>query len=151
MAVVIVTGTPGTGKTSLAKALAKKLHATYVDVNALIKDNRLAESYDAKRKTVVVDERKVVKALLAMIKKNKSLVIDSHFAHELPKKYVDLCIVTKCNISELKKRLEKRGYHAEKIQENIDAELFDICCNEAYEKRHNLLIVDTTKKKPSQL
>jgi adenylate kinase len=62
----------------------------------------------------------------------------------LPKKYVDLCIVTKCGLKTLEKRLKKRGYKKQKIRENLDCEIFDICLNEAKEKGHNIKIIDTT-------
>ena len=68
-------------------------------------------------------------------------------SHYLPKKYVDLCIVTKCGLKKLKKRLEKRKYNKKKIRENLDCEIFDICLNEAMEKGHKVKIVDTSKKK----
>ena len=40
--VVIVTGTPSTGKTTIAKRLAKKINAMYVDVNKLVKKHVLS-------------------------------------------------------------------------------------------------------------
>ena len=50
---LIISGTPGTGKTTIAKKLAKKLNLRYIDVNKIIKLHNLAESYDKKRKTRV--------------------------------------------------------------------------------------------------
>ncbi len=55
MKVMIVTGTPGTGKTTIAKRMAKKYKAEYIDVNVVIKEHKLRESYDKKRKSYVVD------------------------------------------------------------------------------------------------
>lgn len=147
MACIIVTGTPGTGKTEIAKEVAKKLKFKYIDANDVIKKNNLSEKYDKKRNTYIVDENKLAKALIKVIKKEKNTVIDSHMSHFIEKKYVDLCIVTKCKIPELRKRMAKRKYSPLKIKENIDSELFDVCCNEAYENRHDLLIIDTTNKK----
>ena len=152
MKTIIVSGTPGTGKTELAKALARKLNYKYVDVNKLIKDNNLSDGYDKKKECEIVDTEKLSKFLIDIIKNSKeSLVIDSHLAHYLPKKYIDLCIITKCGLKELKKRLEKRKYSKEKIRENLDSEIFDICLNEAIEKGHTILIIDTTGKKATEL
>ena len=81
-----------------------------------------------------------------MISKSKKLlVIDSHLSHYLPKKYVKLCVVTKCDLKVLKKRLEKRKYSKGKVRENLDAEIFDVCLNEAKELGHKVKVVDTTK------
>ncbi|PIN80138.1 kinase [Candidatus Woesearchaeota archaeon CG10_big_fil_rev_8_21_14_0_10_34_8] len=143
---IIVTGTPGTGKTEVAKAIAKKMKMKYVNVNDVIKKHKLIEEFDEERDTNVIDEEKLVEVLVEMIKKNDKIVIDSHMAHDVPSEYVDRCVVTKCELKELKKRLEKRGYKPEKVRENLDSEIFDICLNEAKEKGHKLMIVNTTGK-----
>ena len=72
-------------------------------------------------------------------------MIDSHLSHFLPSKYVDKCYVTKCNLKELEKRLKKRKYSKKKIRENLDAEIFDVCFEEAKENKHDIEIIDTTK------
>ena len=156
MKTIIITGTPSTGKTTLSKKLTKRLNFYYMDVSKIISKYKLSEGYDKKRKTKIVDVKKSNKFLILEIKnfkkKNKKyrgLIIDSHLSHYLPRKYVDLCIITKCDIKELNKRLKKKKYHKEKIQENLQAEIFDICYNEALERKHKIFIVDTSKTKKS--
>lgn len=142
--IIIVTGSVCTGKTTMAKRLAKKSKAKYIDVNKIIKDYKLSEGYDRKRKCKIVDVKKLNKVLIKLIKGSKEdLVIDSHLSHFLPKKYVDLCIVCKTSIKKLRQRLKKRGYSKSKIKENVDVELFDACYNEAKELGHKLKIVST--------
>ena len=150
MAVIIITGTPGTGKTSLALEIAKNGYE-YVDANKVIEQNNLVESFDKKRDTNVVDEKKLSDAFVKLIKTKKALVIDSHMSHCIPAKYVNICIVTKCNLKVLKKRLEKKGYSKEKVRENLDAEILDVCLTEAEEAGHKLLIVDTSVRKPRDI
>ena len=149
MKVIIVTGTPGTGKTALSKKLAKKLAFRYLDVGSIIKKYNFSEGYDEKRKTHIVDTKKLnrelVKEIMNCKKTEKGVIIDSHLSHYLLKKYVDLCIVTKCNLRVLEKRLRKKKYFKAKIRENMDVEIFDICLNEAKENKHKIFIVDTTK------
>ncbi len=151
MTIIIVTGTPGTGKTFIAKLIAKELNSKYVDVNKIIDEKKLCDEYDEVRKCRIVDADKLNNALIDLIKKSKekskeNLVIDSHMSHYLPKKYVDLCIVTKCSLKILKERLDKRNYQEEKVRENLDAEIFDNCLVQAEENSHNILIVDTTSR-----
>lgn len=157
MKVIIVSGTPGTGKTTIAKNLAKEKNYEYIDVNKIIEiynnKYKIISGYDKKRNTKIIDTDNLNKALIEIIKekkkdkKTKGIVIDSHLSHYLPKKYVDLCIITKCELKKLKKRLEKRGYSKHKIRENLDAEIFDVCRMEALELGHNVRVIDTTNKK----
>jgi len=146
MAVIIVSGTPGTGKTYLAKRLAKSLGFKYTDVKRVISKNKLKERYDRKRRTYVVDEKKLAKILEKMIRdSDENLVIESHMSHFVDPELVDLCIITKCELKTLEKRLKNKGYNKEKVRENLDCEIFDICLNEAKENGHKTKIVDTTK------
>ena len=151
MKVICVTGTPGTGKTVIAKKLAKKYGFYYMDVSKTINKYRLSEGYDRRRKTKIVDVKKLNKFLINDInkfkkkKKIKGIIIDSHLSHYLPKKYVDVCIVAKCGIKALNNRLKRKKFNKNKIQENLQAEIFDICYNEALQRKHNISVVDTTK------
>lgn len=142
--VFIVTGSVGSGKTTIAKKIAKEKKMRYLDVNKVIDEHGLCEGYDKNRKCKIIDVEKLNKALIKIIKDSKEgLVIDSHMSHFLPPKYVDLCIVTKCNVKKLRSRLKKRGYSKAKVEENVDAELFDVCLNEAKELGHKIKIVYT--------
>ena len=146
MKAIVVSGTPGTGKTKVAKKLAKEKNLKYIDVNKILDKFKLKEKYDRKRRTWVVDVSKLNKVLINMISESgKGLIIDSHLSHYLPKKYVKLCIVCKCDLKILKQRLIRRGYSKTKVRENLDAEIFDICLNEAREFGYKVKVVDTTK------
>ena len=144
--IIIITGIPATGKTTVAKMLARKLKAEYIDVNELVEKHKLAVGYDKKRKSKIIDVDRLNKVLEGIIKNaRKSIIIDSHLSHYLSNKLVDLCIVTRTELRELRKRLEKRGYHKSKIRENLDCEIFDVCYMEAVALGHNVKVVDTSK------
>jgi len=64
--------------------------------------------------------------------KIKGVVFDSHLSHYLPRKYVDLCIVTKTNTKKLYDRLKRRKYPKSKIDENMEAEIMQIILEEVY-------------------
>ena len=145
MNVIIITGTPGTGKTMLAKRLTKELGFRHIELTEFIKKNKLCEGYDRKKRTYVVDTAKLAKAVRNKLEENT--IIDGHLSHFLPASLVDLCIVLKCNLKKLKARLEKRGYPKSKVRENLDAEIFDVCLNEAKEKNHNIIVFDDKEKR----
>ncbi len=143
---IIVTGTPGTGKTDLSKKISEGLGFRYLDVNELISDKNLSLGFDKIRDSMIVDEKKLsleIGKIIASAK--KGLVIDSHLSHYVSPEMVDLCIVTKCELKSLRSRLKKRGYSKAKVKENIDCEIFDVCLNEADEQGHDIMVIDTTE------
>ena len=72
MKVIIVSGTPGTGKSTTAKKIAKEKNYEYIDVTKLIKENKLSSGYDKKRKTNIIDVKKLNKFLVNLISSGNS-------------------------------------------------------------------------------
>ncbi len=136
---IALTGTPGTGKTAVARILEKDYRVIY------LKDFREAVLYhDDERDSDVVDLEYLRKRLKKI--KNGTIIIEAHYAHEMP---VDLVIVLRCHPEELKKRLEKRGYGEKKIRENLEAEAMNLITSEAlnYHGKDKVFEVDTTNRK----
>jgi adenylate kinase len=148
--IVVVTGTPGTGKTTLSKDIAAICNFRYVDVNKVVTKYKLSEGFDTKRDCKIIHEKKLVKVLTEIIhqanKNKENLVIDSHMSHELLPKLVDKCVITRCNLKTLFKRLKKKKYHDEKINENMQCEIMDVIVSDAHELGHNIIEVYTDKK-----
>lgn len=143
---ICVSGTPGTGKTTLAKKLTKEVKGKYIDGNLLIKKYSLSEGYDIKKGCKIIDPRKFSKAAQEECKdKTKTYIIDSHLSHNLPKSKTNLCIICKCNLKKLEKRLNARDYSKKKIRENLDAEIFEICLIEAQKKGHKIVLFENNK------
>ncbi len=144
--IICVTGCVATGKSTVARLLAKRLRHKYLDANKLIKKRKLTGDYIKKLDSYEVDVRKLNKFLIGIINRSNNLIIDSHLSHYLPREYVDYCVVCKCGLKVLKKRLEDRKYSKRKISENLDSEIFDVCFVEALEKKHKIIVVDTSEK-----
>jgi adenylate kinase len=137
--ILAISGTPCTGKTEVGRLLAKKLKWELISLNDLAEEKGFYCGYDRKRKTRVVD----VSRLEEFLKKNprKNLIIESHYAHEIKN---DLTVVLRTNPKELRKRMARRGWSKEKIEENIQAEIMEICLVEAKELKRKVREVDTT-------
>ena len=56
---IIITGTPGTGKTTHSEQLAESLGLRYLGINEVIKDKGCDEGFDEEFQSIIVDEDKV--------------------------------------------------------------------------------------------
>lgn len=146
--IICVTGTPGSGKTTLTRRLALSLHCEYIDLNDALKKAGLAESFDAEKKCWVINTDKmeeVVERLLRKYEDAEYIILDSHLSQELPNTLVDLVIITACDTEILAMRLRERGYEEKKVQENVQAEIFQVCAEEAKEQGHTVMIIDSSE------
>jgi adenylate kinase len=141
---IVISGTPATGKTTLAIWLAKKLKIQRLDLHDYYK--QISTGYDRSGKCYDIDVKRFEKLVREKLKQS-DLVVDTHIAHLLPKSLVSLCIITTCsNLKKLEARLKERKYSKKKVRENLDSEIFQICLNESKEKDHKIIEVDTSKR-----
>jgi adenylate kinase len=139
MKTIIITGSPGTGKTTLSKIIAKKINAELISLNELVISKNFIENYDKERDTYVADFAKLKKFVLTQIEKAKkqhieNIIIEGHFADIIPNKYIEKVIILRTHPDILKERLKKRGYKENKIKENIQAEILGNCTNYILQK-----------------
>ena len=142
---IAITGTPGTGKTEVAKEISRILKIPLKDVSPILRNSKIG--YDSNRQCDIVDEEMFGK-LVSEIRGD--FVIEGHIAHYINPKSVDCIIVLTCSQKELKKRLAKKGWSMEKINENLDAENIKVILGEAMDFGHRIIEFDTTGKHADQ-
>lgn len=144
--IIAITGTPGSGKTTVSKALAKKLGYRIIDLNKLIIKNKIYSGFDKERKSYVVDINKL-KVFFKKLK-NGNVIIDSHLSHFLP---VDMVIVLRCHPNELERRMKIKKWNKKKRRENLEAELIGLISYEARALNKNVYDIDTTDEKLARM
>jgi len=152
MQILIVSGTPGTGKTTISNNISKVIEAKVISLNELAISENLIEKFDAKRETSVINDKKLINFINKLIEYYKNedpefLIIESHFSDIVPEQYIDFIIILRCDPDELFNRLKRRGYKREKIRENVQSEILGNCVNYFMNKPLNtpILEIDTSK------
>ncbi|AEC52745.1 putative kinase [Pyrococcus sp. NA2] len=141
---IAITGTPGVGKTTIAKLLAERLGYEYVN----LRDFALEKGCGRKVNDEVEVEIDELAYFVEREFKGKDAILDGHLSHLMP---VDLVIVLRVHPGIIGERLKKRGYSKEKIGENVEAELVDAILIEAIDEHENVIEVDTTNKTPEEV
>jgi adenylate kinase len=140
-----LTGTPGTGKSTVAKLLASK-GLLVIELGDLAKEKKLLERFDRKRGTYEVDIEKLDLAV-GETDPEKTTVLVGHLSHLLSS---DMVIVLRCRPSVLAARLKARGYPEPKVAENAEAEALDVILVESVEDGGEIYEVDTTCISPEE-
>ena len=135
-----VTGVPGTGKTVVSQALARRLGFVYVSDSDIIDQFSLRESYDTFMHTYDISVSSFVAAVLTFCH-GKDVVLDSHLSHYAP---ADFVVVCQCPLSLLRERLLHRGYSSVKIEENMECLRMQICYGETVERDLPHMVIDTS-------
>lgn len=134
---IAITGTPGTGKTTVAGMLRERRH-NVIDLNAHIRENGLLEDYDQRRDTYNVDISRLNDSLKDM---RGTVFMEGHLSHFLD---CDIVVVLRCNPSILHERLKARGYDDEKTMENVQAEALDVILCESMDIHSVVCELDCT-------
>lgn len=132
--VILITGTPCVGKTSVARLLSSKLRALYVNLTDLALKEKLVQGKDKQRNSIIVDEDRMKKRLKELITKSdkENVVVDGHYAvNVVPTNLVSLVFVLRRDPVELRKLMEQSGFSEKKLHENLASEILDVCLVDA--------------------
>ena len=136
-----MTGTPGTGKTTVAAMLGYRV----LDINSLVREG-MNLGLDPERGCLEAD----MDALAGHMKSldcKETVILEGHFSHH----FADWAIVLRLSPAALRPRLEKRGYSQAKIRENLEAEVLDVILVEAVEMCQRVDEIDTTGRSAAEV
>ncbi|WP_456395385.1 adenylate kinase family protein [Desulfurobacterium sp.] len=143
---ITITGTPGTGKSTVAQILSKKLSLPLYNLSNLIKKEKLYTHYDKKRDAFIVD----IKKLKDFFKERKNFIAEGLIAHYIPS---DVIVILRAKPEVIISRLKERNYSQEKLKENAESERIAFCATEVFQNPVSPIIIhiDTTGRKPEEV
>lgn len=144
---IFITGTPGTGKTTISRLLKEQLSFDLVDINQLVTDEKLYTGYDKEKGYKIVDLPALCHRIDGIINDvhGEDVLVEGHLSHLCDD--ADLVIVLRAHPDVLESRLQDKGFNKNKIRENLEAEALDICAFEAFRKYGDKTSeIDTTHK-----
>ncbi len=132
--VILVTGTPCVGKTTVAHLLASKLDALYVNLTDLTLREKTVLGRDEERESIIVDENSTRRKIREIVENcdKSEVIVDGHYAASVvPEKLATYVFVLRRDPVELRKFMEERGFSGRKLWENLASEILDVCLCDA--------------------
>ncbi len=144
---IIISGCPGTGKTTLSSSLASVLNVEIISLGELVEREGLYSHIDSERDTLVADLDRLIPRIIELIERTEGVIIvEGHYADIVPSSFVDIVIVLRTNPELLSNRLEAKGWSERKVRENVQAEILGSCTFNALNAYGSELVfeIDTT-------
>jgi len=151
---VALTGTPGTGKTTVSEVVADRPGVEVVHLNDAIREAGLFSDRDVERDSLVAD----LDAVGSWLDDRRAgaaeggdgegvLLVESHLAHLLD---ADRVVVLRCHPEALKPRLRERGEPESSVAENAESEALDGILAAAVDRHGERSVweIDTTDRGP---
>jgi adenylate kinase len=154
--VILITGTPCVGKTTVAKQLATQLNARYLNLTELAQKHNLTLGEDKQRHTSIVNEQKMKNKISQIINtaEKTDVIIDGHYAAAVtPKQKVTHIFVLRRNPAQLREFMDKCGFKNQKLWENLACEILDVCLVEALHEQDEKKVceLDVTDKSSAEI
>ncbi|AFZ70975.1 putative nucleoside kinase, CMP and AMP kinase [Caldisphaera lagunensis DSM 15908] len=152
---IFISGTPGTGKSTLAKLISEELNCNYIEVSDFAVKKNLVIPDETGRDTYVIKEDELKEEILK--EKGKGLtILVTHY----PDVFLDddrfylntlFLILLRTNPKILMDRLNKKGWDEKKVKENVLAEAFNTIAEDIYDYKDIVIEIDTSNENPNNL
>ncbi|KAG8458104.1 hypothetical protein KFE25_012764 [Diacronema lutheri] len=148
---LLITGTPGTGKSTMAAQLAAQLpDFALIELGELIKAKQLHDGWDAENEAYLWNEDRICDELEEAMSRG-GVILDFHGADFFPERWFDLVVVLRANNSVLYERLAARRYPEKKLQENLEAEIMQVVRDEVFDAYQEDIIAEWQSDSLEQL
>ncbi|QKQ99753.1 AAA family ATPase [Metallosphaera tengchongensis] len=147
--IVVISGSPGTGKTAVSLALSKLTGMDYLHVSSFVLEKGLYVKYDEARSSYEIDDETVAQELEKFLKDRKNIVIETVYPSLINN--ADRVVVLRRDPRRLFEELSQRGWSKLKIVENVEAEILGYVSTEAKEWFGKVCEIDTTNLSVDQV
>ena len=133
MRFIVVTGTPGTGKTVIGSRVSRFLGCRFTTLSWLVLEKGLWLDYDYETRSFTIDWDGLVSVLRELPGKG-CIVLDTHWlepVREAVGSIVDRVVLLRTDPRVLARRLARRCWPPRKVAENVEAELVGVLAGEA--------------------
>lgn len=127
---ILVTGTPGTGKSTLGRELATQTGLSFINIGEIAKERNFYTEFDEEYNCPVLDEDAVIDALENQMSLGGN-ILEYHSCDFFPERWFDIVFVLRTDNTLLYDRLYQRGYNEKKLQDNLQCEIFQTILDEA--------------------
>ncbi|KAF5447124.1 hypothetical protein F2P56_032696 [Juglans regia] len=104
---ILVTGTPGTGKTTTSSALAEATHLRHLNVGDLVREKNLHDGWDPELESYLINEDLVCDELEDLMEEGGNIV-DYLGCDFFPERWFDRVVVLQTDNTVLYDRLSRR-------------------------------------------
>lgn len=153
--IIAISGSVGSGKTTIAKELGSKLNYQVICLNDWAiefkeKEIKELQTFDFNLDGLIHKVNQYISNNL-----NKNIIFEGHFAHFINPDLVDFLFVINRDLKLLKEEYKKRGYNTQKIEDNLEVESFNLCFYEAieegYREEKQVFVIDNNSNLNSSL
>ena len=145
---LIITGSPGVGKHTIAKEILNHLKLSFLDINKIAKDSGLFEFNENSNDVDVKELEKIINQKIS----DSSLVVGHLAPYVVSPEKIDKVIVLRKNPYDLFEIYEKRGYSKKKSKENVGSEVLGIIAHDSISRfGEKVFQLNTTKKSVKEI